>query len=74
MQPKRSFKEVVTKPKGVLDPWGLFAGGPRVKQAEVIEAPDPESPDAKRKAQRDMRRRTASGRTSTVLTGSNSLG
>ena len=74
MQPKRSFKEAVTKPKGILDPMGFFAGGPRVKKAEVIEAPDPDSPEAKKKSQRRQQVRASSGRTSTVMTGTNSLG
>jgi hypothetical protein len=45
---------------------------PEVKDPAV--APDPESLESKRKAERDMARRKSSGRTSTILSESNTLG
>ena len=48
---------------------------PKMPQpAEPEEAPDPDDEEAKRAAQREMQRRRRSGRTSTVLSGSNTLG
>ena len=45
---------------------------PEVKDPAV--APDPESLEAKRKSERAMTRRKTSGRTSTILSGNNTLG
>ena len=52
---------------------GFDKKGPPTKPPPVT-APDPEDLTAKRQAQREARRRYGSGRTSTVLSGSSTLG
>jgi len=62
--------------KPSLDPFNTvtsFDTGPK-KIPDPVVAPDPESAEAKIKAQRDLRRRQSGGRASTVLSGSNTLG